>query len=708
MTIFDFFTNINLTSQQKEVLKMIEKFLSSDAHIFLLKGYAGTGKTTILEGIAKYCKAINIKPDLMAPTGRASRVITEKTDIEANTIHRTIYSWEHIEEKGKKENKEKKHGDDLSYRFHFLIKNNNEPNNNRNVFLIDEASMISNKFNADKYFIFGTGHLLADLLTYYGNPKHHKRKIIFVGDPAQLPPVGSPNSPALIPNEINSINPELEVWQYELTEVLRQKTNSGILFNANKIRNAIKQNLFSNLNFETNYSDTNEIETTDLWNNWKKSVDINGLDETILITETNSMAKKLNELIREKLYPKQKEIREGDLIIINQNNTIYKLNNGEFAKVIEINKPITIKVRIKKNPEPIFVPLTFRDIKIEYYDYLSKTKIIIPVKIIENLLYSNERDLTDNEKDALYIHYRIRTWNKNTFPETPDFAINIKDDIYFNSLRIKFGYAITCHKAQGGEWKNAIIRFEKERKKQSNEPYFRWVYTATTRAKDKLFVINPPKIKVTDKIVVHPIEQIIPFKIPIKFETNIESIKSPFHDENYDFLISKYNSLKYKCEDNRIKITNVQSRPKNYFDRYTFEKDEITSQLDFYFNGKKNFTKINVVGNENELSKQIIELDKLPISGQKKIVPFVFESDDITKQKIYEFAKKTVEINNSIITYIKPESWCLNIHVQTNAETSFLKIYHKKKGFISEIFPLSSLGVDDEILDKICISLQNN
>jgi len=200
MTIFDFFTNINLTSQQKEVLKMIEKFLSSDAHIFLLKGYAGTGKTTILEGIAKYCKAINIKPDLMAPTGRASRVITEKTDIEANTIHRTIYSWEHIEEKGKKENKEKKHGDDLSYRFHFLIKNNNEPNNNRNVFLIDEASMISNKFNADKYFIFGTGHLLADLLTYYGNPKHHKRKIIFVGDPAQLPPVGSPNSPALIPN----------------------------------------------------------------------------------------------------------------------------------------------------------------------------------------------------------------------------------------------------------------------------------------------------------------------------------------------------------------------------------------------------------------------------------------------------------------------------------------------------------------------------
>ncbi len=709
MTIFESFEQLSLTNQQKEAVEKIDKFLSSTAQIFLLKGYAGTGKTTILEGIAKYCRKTNRKPTLMAPTGRAARVITEKTGIEGNTIHRTIYSWEIIEEKGDKKEKERKHGDDLSYRFHFQIKNNDESGNNSSIYLVDEASMISNKFSADKYFIFGTGHLLNDLFTYFGNPKHHNRKIVFIGDPAQLPPVGSPNSPALIKEEIRKINQHFEIWEYELTEVLRQKSDSGILHNSNILRDSIKKKSFSNLTFDTSFNDISEINIPKLWESWNSSVKDKGLDETILITETNATAKELNDLIRNNLFPKKSELQVGDIVIINQNNTIYKLNNGEFAKVVEVGRVVSVNVRIRKKPKPVIVPLTFRDLKIEYYNYLSKRKEIIAVKIIENLLHSHIRDLSDDEKDALYIHYRIRTWNKNTYPETPDFALDIKDDIYFNSLRIKYGYAITCHKAQGGEWKNAIIRFEKERKHQANENYFRWVYTSITRSKENLLVINPPKIKLTDKTAIHPIEQISKKNIPIQYESIVSDVSSPFHNNpDYEFLIQKYIELNAKCNLHGIKIINVESKPQNYHDRYTFQEDELTTRIDFYFKKGGKFTRVNPVGNKNELSEKIIKLNDLPNSGtDRKIIPFTYKGEDSTKKRTYKIVDEAVKINNSIIVYITEEAWCLNIYIKTKADTSFFKIYHTKRGFISEIFPKSSLGAEDEILDNICITLQN-
>lgn len=709
MTIFDSFGQLSLTNQQREAVEKIDRFLRSSAQIFLLKGYAGTGKTTILEGIAKFCQQTNRKPSLMAPTGRAARVITEKTGIEGNTIHRTIYSWENIEEKGDKKEKEKKHGDDLSYRFHFQIKNNDEPRNDNSIFLVDEASMISNKFSADKYFIFGTGHLLNDLFTYFGNPKHHNRKIIFIGDPAQLPPVGSPNSPALLQDELRKINPLFEVWEYELTEVLRQKSDSGILFNSSILRDSIKEKEFNNLNFNTSFDDISEIDIPKLWNSWNLSVKEKGIDETILITETNSTAKELNDLIRNNLFPEKAELQVGDIVVINQNNTIYKLNNGEFAKIVEVGRAVTVNVRIRKNPELIIVPLTFRDLKIEYYNYLAKRKEIIPVKIIENLLHSHMRDLSDEEKDALYIHYRIRTWNKNTFPETPDFALNIKDDIYFNSLRIKYGYAITCHKAQGGEWKNAIVRFEKERKHQTNESYFRWVYTAITRSKDNLSVINPPKIKLTDKATIHPIEQISKQNIPIKYESSNSDKLSPFHNNaEYEFLIEKYVELEAKCALQGIKIINVESKPQNYHDRYTFQEGELTAKIDFYFKKGGKFTRVNPVGNKNELSDKIPKINDLPNSGrERKIIPFIYEGEDSTKKRTFDIVEEVAKLNESTIVYIKEEPWCLNIYLNTNADTSFFKIYHTKRGFISEIFPKSSLGIEDETLDKICVTLQN-
>jgi len=709
MTILESFGQLSLTQQQKEAVEKIERFLSSSAQIFLLKGYAGTGKTTILEGIAKYCQKTNRRPNLMAPTGRAARVITERTGIEGNTIHRTIYSWENIEEKGKKEEKEKKHGDDLSYRFHFQIKNNAEIGNDNSVFLVDEASMISNKFSADKYFIFGTGHLLNDLFSFFGNPHHHNRKVIFIGDPAQLPPVGSPNSPALIAEEIRTINPNFEVWEYELTEVLRQKLGSGILNNSNKLRDAIKQKSFNNLNFDTKYQDISEIDIPSLWGKWNSCVMKNGRDETILITETNSTAKELNNLIRNNLFSENSKIQVGDIVIINQNNTIYKLNNGEFAKVIEVGRAVTVNVRIKKNPKPIFVPLTFRDLKVEYYNYLFKRNEIIDVKIIENLLNSHMRDLSDDEKDALYIHYRIRTWNKETFPETPDFALNIKDDIYFNSLRIKYGYAITCHKAQGGEWKNAIVRFEKERNHQSNEKYFRWIYTAITRSKENLLVINPPKIKLTDKATIHPIEKILPQDIPIKYESENLIISSPYHNnQEYEFLIKKFGELKSKCGSHEIQIVNVESKPQNYHDRYTFRKGDLSTRIDFYFKKGGKFTRSNPVGAKNELTTEVLELNESSNSvAEKEIIPFVYEGEDDIKRRTYEIVLEAISKNDSKILFISEEDWCLNIYVKTKEKTSYFKVYHTKKGFISEIFPKSSLGVEDEILDRICITLQN-
>lgn len=707
MTILESFGQLRLTEQQKEAVEKIEAFLSSSAHIFILKGYAGTGKTTVLEGIVRYCQRINRNALLMAPTGRAARVITDKTGIEGETIHRTIYSWDDIEEKGTK--KDKHDTDDLSYKFRFKIKNNDGIGNNNDAYLIDEASMISNRFNADKYFIFGTGYLLNDLLTYFGNPLHHNRKMIFVGDPAQLPPVGSPNSPALIKDELKKVNPDLKIMEYELTKVLRQKSGSGILINSTSIRNAIKQQSFSNLGFDLNFQDIFEIGIEELWKNWNTCVSNQGLEETILITETNSMASRLNDSIRDRLFTDKKILEANDILIINRNNTLYGLNNGEFVTVIRVGRSVSVKVRIKKVPEPIYIRLTFIDLEIEYNDYISKTKKRRNVKVIGNLLRSDQRDLTDQEKDALYIHYKLRLQKRGVFRQTPEFDKELNQDMYFNALRVKYGYAITCHKAQGGEWKNAIVHFEREARQQTNESYFRWVYTATTRAKENLFVINPPKITLTDRATIHPVEPLSEQKIPIRYETLEQDIVSPFHiNTEYEFLKQKYLELNMKCSDRGIKIINVESKPKNYYDRYTFQKDGSTARVDFYFNKKGKFTKVNPVGNRNEFLAEILEMNNLPVIEEKrKIIPYNYEGTDTTKRAVFGIIKNVVEEQNSIIVYMTEEEWCINIYVMTNAKTSLLKVYHNKKGFISEIIPKSTLGTDDQLLNNICDALQS-
>ena len=473
---------------------------------------------------------------------------------------------------------------------------------------------------------------------------------------------------------------------------------------------------------------------------------ING--STVIICSQNSKAYEYNKLIRLHYFKNQQEIAPNDKIMVLSNNYNYEIEllNGDFGLVLQVANNSEIQKRILKQKnnktgkiQEKSVLLSFKDALIRFWDTEGQAHDI-KCKILENTLKPlrhNEnisiddtnqipksylaRDISSDEMKAIYIDAKIRFSHKEPAKKenTPDeykrkkaiyhqqFKEFLRQDPYFNALRIKYGYAITCHKAQGGEWQNPIVNFQYYNSYTSKD-YFRWSYTALTRAKNHLLYFNAPEIKVTYKIVIHPIEKIKPFNIPIKFETNTENITSPFHDENYTFLIFKYNSLKSKCKNNGINITNVQSRPKNHFDRYTFKKEDVTTQIDFFFNKKQRFTTINIVGTENELSKQIIELDKSPILEHKEIIPFVFKSDDITKQKIYEFVENVVESNNSIITYIEVEEWCLNIHIKTNAETAFLKIHHKKNGFISKIFPLSSLDIEDEILNKICISLQNN
>lgn len=475
-----------LTTDQRRALAELDAFLQSDAPIFLLKGYAGTGKTFLLGELISYLKKRGIHFRLMAPTGRAARILHQKTRAEAATIHRTIYALERTQElPPRNEN------DSVSFKHHFGLRANADFANT--VYLIDEASMISDQTDDETEFLhFGSGRLLHDLLAYVNpNSAGLRRKIIFVGDPAQLPPVGSSLSPALDAGYLSE-EYRLPVQEFTLTEVVRQKTDSGILGAATAIRNAIQTQTFHTIFLDEHPADITPI-TPGKFLPAYLTASKNKIDgSTILITYSNRAALEYNRQIRAQFFPNTPQICPDDKIIVVRNNYNNQrtLLNGEFGKVLKVSNRVEVKtIPLKTKDGTKKVRLDFRDVIIRFWDTDGKG-FDVPCKIIDSLLDSPERSLTPEETRALYVDFRIR--NKHLKPQTSDFQQALLEDPYFNALQIKFGYAITCHKAQGGEWLYVLVDFDIAQG-QANENYFRWAYTAITRAQKHLYALNPPR-----------------------------------------------------------------------------------------------------------------------------------------------------------------------------------------------------------------------
>jgi exodeoxyribonuclease-5 len=446
------------TRDQNRLISGLSEFIMDDDpnKIFLIKGYAGTGKTTIISALVNAFKTLKIKSVLLAPTGRAAKVLSAYSNKTAYTIHKKIYRQ-----------KSSKDGFGI-----FALDNNLHSNT---FFIVDEASMISNKSGDSS--IFGSGRLLDDLIKYVYNDK--SCKLILIGDTAQLPPVGIDMSPALDPDQLNLYG--LTVLEYNLKEVVRQHEDSGVLLNATNIRNLISSENYTFPKFELDdIADIQKISGADLIETISDSYDKYGYEDTMIITRSNKRANQYNKGIRSQILWREEEIAVGDFLMVVKNN-YYWIDENEKIDFIA-NGDIAEIIKISKYEERY--GFRFVDVTLRFIDY---GDLEIECKIILDTLDINTAALSSEDNKQLFYNVLEEYQHEKTKKRKYE---GVRNDEYFNALQVKFSYAITCHKAQGGQWKNVFIDHGYIAEDMMDKEYLRWLYTAFTRPIEKLYLVN--------------------------------------------------------------------------------------------------------------------------------------------------------------------------------------------------------------------------
>ena len=446
------------TSQQREVFFMLEKFLPSidGEECFVLKGYAGTGKTTLISALVKVLPQIKLKSVLLAPTGRAAKVISNYSGRKAFTIHKKIYRKK------------------LAARpeMNFVLGDNIMENT---LFIVDEASMIS-----DQVHDYSRQSLLHDLITYVYNGKNCK--LMLVGDTAQLPPVGSAQSPAL-DKKILSEQFRLKVFGYELTDVVRQEKQSGILYNATQLRELIRKEkqIFPKFKLK-GYRDIFRMTGERLVEGLNYAYDKYGMESTIVICRSNKSANAYNQNIRNRILYREEEITGGDHIMVVRNNYFWlkpEDNSGDFIANGDI-----ARIRKVRRVEEQY-GFRFAEAVIELLDYPDEEPL--NCKILLDTLYSETPSLSAADSKRFYeavLEDYSHIDNKKLRME------ELKKNPYYNALQIKFAFAVTCHKAQGGQWPAVFIDQGYLTDEMLNTEFLRWLYTGITRSTHELFLVN--------------------------------------------------------------------------------------------------------------------------------------------------------------------------------------------------------------------------
>ncbi len=446
--------------QQEKLLEQLSEFVTSSNNkkCFILHGYAGTGKTSIISGLVKTLNKLNQKPILMAPTGRATKVFSLYADFPAFTIHKTIYRQKSMTE------------------FRFMLNKNLYKNR---IFIIDEASMISGNTTDSN---FGSGNLLEDVIQFVYSGENCS--LIFLGDSAQLPPVEEKKSPALTQNYMESFY-NLNVNYFSLTEVVRQARESGILMQATKLRTHLTDKInLTNPTLNINgFKDVIRINGSDLIERIDHHYNTDGKEETIIITRSNKRANLYNNGIRKTILMKEDEISNGDLLMITKNNYFWNkeyegidfIANGEVVQIEKIRKYYDLYGFQ-------FADMTLRSLD---YDWEIDAKILIDGLQAENPAKMNE--INKILFNTVAEDYQDKIKNRRKLVK------KVLENEFFNALQTKFAYAITCHKAQGGQWKNVFIDYSYIPQEQLNEDYYRWLYTAITRATERVYLVNFPE-----------------------------------------------------------------------------------------------------------------------------------------------------------------------------------------------------------------------
>jgi ATP-dependent exoDNAse (exonuclease V) alpha subunit len=454
------------TAEQEHAIDVFSMFMTDrDDHVaMILRGSAGTGKTTLAGAIVRAMAALKQKMILLAPTGRAAKVFSLNAGHPAYTIHRRIY-------------RQKSAGDISSFNLNF--------NNNHDIlFIVDESSMIANQGYGESSF--GSGCLLDDLMQFVYSGQNCR--LLLVGDKAQLPPVGEDESPALMPDVLRAYG--MRVYECDLNQVLRQSEDSGILWNATQVRSMMADGGWGlpKIKFQ-GFPDIVNVPGDELIESLASSYSRAGMDDTMVITRSNKRANIYNQGIRNTVLDREDELCRGDQLMIVKNNYYWTEESKEIPFLA--NGDIAVVQRVR-NVHELF-GFRFAEVTMTLPDY---DDYELTATVILDSLTTEAPSLTREQQEALY---NAVMEDYADIPTKPERIKKLKEDKYYNALQIKYAYAVTCHKAQGGQWAHVYVDQGYMTDDMLTPDYIHWLYTAFTRATEKLFLVNWPKTQI-DKI----------------------------------------------------------------------------------------------------------------------------------------------------------------------------------------------------------------
>lgn len=448
------------TAEQEKAMDTFARFMTDrdERSVMVLRGAAGTGKTSLSAAIVRALLSLQQKLVLLAPTGRAAKVFSLYAGHPAYTIHRRIYRQKSIES-----------AFDLNYN-----------SAQDTLFMVDEASMIANSSNYGES-IFAGGQLMDDLMRFVYNDRNCR--MMLIGDCAQLPPVGETESPALQSDVLRSYG--LRVYECNLNEVLRQSEESGILWNATEVRRLMYDGMYELPKVHFNgFADIRNVPGDELIEQLASSYSQVGLDDTIVVTRSNKRANIYNQGIRNTVLDREEELCSGDQIMVVKNNYYWRkeefIANGDRAVIRRVRH-----VHEQYGFRFADVTMTFPD----YDDYELTATVLL------DTLTSEAPALTREQQEILYNKVLE---DYADVPQKPERLKKVKEDKYYNALQVKFAYAATCHKAQGGQWAHVYVDQGYMTDDMLTPEYMHWLYTAFTRATEKLYLVNWPKTQTDD------------------------------------------------------------------------------------------------------------------------------------------------------------------------------------------------------------------
>ena len=455
------------TQDQRNALHIFARFMTdrSENAAMILRGSAGTGKTSLAGAIVRAVNRLRIKVSLLAPTGRAAKVFSLNAGLAASTIHRKIYREKAF------------NGADGQFQL-----NNNMFRDM--LFMVDEASMIS---LSQSNTTFGSGRLLDDLVQYVYSSGANCR-LLLIGDKAQLPPVGEQESPALRADVLKAYG--LQVYECDLNEVLRQSQHSGILWNATAIREMITYNTATQLPqiHLKGFADISIVQGNELIESLASSYSAVGMDETMVITRSNKRANIFNQGIRNTILGREEELTTGDLVMVVKNKYLEKDRSTDISFIANGDHAVVRRVR---NIRELY-DFRFADVALEFPDY-NNTEL--DTVVVLDTLTTEAPALTHEQNDKLFQSVME---DYADVPRKADRMKQLREDEYFNAMQIKFGYAVTCHKAQGGQWAHIYLDQGYMTDEMLTPDYIHWLYTAFTRATEHLYLVNWSKKQTTE------------------------------------------------------------------------------------------------------------------------------------------------------------------------------------------------------------------